>query len=165
MQARFDPVQFCANIEKYRITVSLVVPPVLVVLARHEGVFRDMFKSAICELIYTFESGGQVWFKYFDVAMLWRSACRCRFSDSSENHCRLNHTLLVWPCTCHLQKVRERLRSKRKMASHFDIIQGRLIWGIPYRYSTDNIFIVMLRIRFNGNITDYTSSARSRLPA
>ncbi|KAJ3574536.1 hypothetical protein NP233_g1706 [Leucocoprinus birnbaumii] len=32
---RFDPVQFCANIERYRINVALVVPPVLVVLARH----------------------------------------------------------------------------------------------------------------------------------
>lgn len=32
---RFDPVQFCANIEKYKINIALVVPPVLVVLARH----------------------------------------------------------------------------------------------------------------------------------
>jgi acyl-CoA synthetase (AMP-forming)/AMP-acid ligase II len=31
---RFDPVQFLANIQKYRITSSLIVPPVLVVLAR-----------------------------------------------------------------------------------------------------------------------------------
>jgi len=35
---RFDPVQFCAIIEKYRVTVSFIVPPVLVVLARHPGV-------------------------------------------------------------------------------------------------------------------------------
>jgi len=34
---RFDPVQFCANIQKYKITVSLIVPPVLVLMARHPG--------------------------------------------------------------------------------------------------------------------------------
>ena len=33
----FDPVQFCANIERYRVNRSLIVPPVLVVLARHPG--------------------------------------------------------------------------------------------------------------------------------
>ncbi|KAJ6495728.1 AMP binding protein [Mycena vitilis] len=32
---RFDPEQFCAAVEKYRISISLIVPPVLVVLARH----------------------------------------------------------------------------------------------------------------------------------
>ncbi|KAF6760204.1 AMP binding protein [Ephemerocybe angulata] len=31
---RFDPVQFLANIQKYKITNSLIVPPVLVVLSR-----------------------------------------------------------------------------------------------------------------------------------
>ncbi|KAJ7109643.1 AMP binding protein [Mycena crocata] len=35
IQPRFEPVAFCANIEKYRATLSLIVPPVLVVLARH----------------------------------------------------------------------------------------------------------------------------------
>jgi len=39
---RFDPVQFCANIEKYMVTVAFIVPPVLVVLARHPGM-RDFF--------------------------------------------------------------------------------------------------------------------------
>lgn len=37
IMARFDPVQFCANIERYKITHSLIVPPVLVVLNRHPG--------------------------------------------------------------------------------------------------------------------------------
>ncbi|KAG7091030.1 hypothetical protein E1B28_010091 [Marasmius oreades] len=37
IQQRFEPVQFCANVEKYKITLALVVPPVLVLLARHEG--------------------------------------------------------------------------------------------------------------------------------
>ena len=34
---RFDPVQFCANIERYKIRRAFVVPPVLVVLSRHPG--------------------------------------------------------------------------------------------------------------------------------
>ncbi|RDB25423.1 putative 4-coumarate--CoA ligase 1 [Hypsizygus marmoreus] len=38
IQTRFDPTQFCANIEKFKITVAMVVPPVLVVLARHPAV-------------------------------------------------------------------------------------------------------------------------------
>jgi len=37
IMARFDPVQFCANIEKYKITIAMIVPPVLVVFARHPG--------------------------------------------------------------------------------------------------------------------------------
>ncbi|KAJ6582989.1 AMP binding protein [Mycena vulgaris] len=35
IQQRFEPVEFCANIEKYKISYSLIVPPILVVLARH----------------------------------------------------------------------------------------------------------------------------------
>ncbi|KAJ7214390.1 AMP binding protein [Mycena pura] len=35
IQARFDPIEFCANIEKYRVIFSYLVPPMLVVLARH----------------------------------------------------------------------------------------------------------------------------------
>ncbi|KAG6836556.1 hypothetical protein H0H93_006783 [Arthromyces matolae] len=35
---RFDPETFCANIEKFKITMTMVVPPVLVVLARHPAV-------------------------------------------------------------------------------------------------------------------------------
>lgn len=41
---RFDPVQFCANIERYKINRALVVPPVLVVLARHPGT-RSILES------------------------------------------------------------------------------------------------------------------------
>ena len=37
---RFDPVQFCANIERYKIQRAFVVPPVLVVLARHPGTWN-----------------------------------------------------------------------------------------------------------------------------
>ncbi|KAF9038747.1 hypothetical protein BJ165DRAFT_1553573 [Panaeolus papilionaceus] len=36
IMTRFDPLQFC---EKYKITISLIVPPVMVVLARHPGTF------------------------------------------------------------------------------------------------------------------------------
>ncbi|KAJ7832066.1 AMP binding protein [Mycena olivaceomarginata] len=35
IQPRFEPNEFCANVEKYKITHSLIVPPILVVLARH----------------------------------------------------------------------------------------------------------------------------------
>ncbi|KAF8178582.1 AMP binding protein [Mycena galopus ATCC 62051] len=38
IQTKFEPVQFCSVIERFRITHSLVVPPVLVVLARHPAV-------------------------------------------------------------------------------------------------------------------------------
>jgi acyl-coenzyme A synthetase/AMP-(fatty) acid ligase len=46
IMARFDPVQFCANIEKYNITIALIVPPVLVVLARHPGEY--VYTSRSC---------------------------------------------------------------------------------------------------------------------
>jgi len=35
---RFDPDAFCATIEKYKVTVALIVPPILVVLSRHPAV-------------------------------------------------------------------------------------------------------------------------------
>ncbi|KAF7360140.1 4-coumarate--CoA ligase-like 7 [Mycena venus] len=35
IQPRFEPTEFCANIEKYKVTHGLIVPPILVVLARH----------------------------------------------------------------------------------------------------------------------------------
>ncbi|KAJ7829703.1 AMP binding protein [Mycena leptocephala] len=38
IQTRFEPVSFCANIEKYKIAFAFIVPPVLVVLARHPAV-------------------------------------------------------------------------------------------------------------------------------
>ncbi|KAK0498257.1 AMP binding protein [Armillaria luteobubalina] len=40
---RFDPVQFCSNIQKYKIPVVLVVPPVLVFLSRHPVVQKFDF--------------------------------------------------------------------------------------------------------------------------
>lgn len=49
---RFDPVQFCANVERYKATVALVVPPVLVVLARHPGKSTLYFYSRNCTLFY-----------------------------------------------------------------------------------------------------------------
>ncbi|KAJ3998734.1 AMP binding protein [Lentinula boryana] len=49
----FDPVKFCESIQRYKITVTLIVPPVLVVMARHECVhqydmsnLRIMFSGA-----------------------------------------------------------------------------------------------------------------------
>ena len=34
---RFDPEVFCRVIEQYKITFAYIVPPILVVLARHPG--------------------------------------------------------------------------------------------------------------------------------
>jgi acyl-CoA synthetase (AMP-forming)/AMP-acid ligase II len=48
---RFDPVQFCANIEKYRVTIAFIVPPVLVVLARHPAV--DQYDLSSIRMIFS----------------------------------------------------------------------------------------------------------------
>jgi 4-coumarate--CoA ligase len=48
---RFDPVQYCANVEKYGITLSLLVPPVLVVLARHPAV--DQYDLSSLKWLYS----------------------------------------------------------------------------------------------------------------
>ncbi|KAF9268693.1 AMP binding protein [Marasmius fiardii PR-910] len=45
IQQRFEPVQFCANIERHKITLALIVPPVLVLLARHEAVEKYNLSS------------------------------------------------------------------------------------------------------------------------
>jgi hypothetical protein len=34
---RFDPDQFCQVIERYRVTVGFIVPPILLALAHHPG--------------------------------------------------------------------------------------------------------------------------------
>lgn len=36
---KFDPVEFCSNIEKYSITGALVVPPILLGLTHHPGMY------------------------------------------------------------------------------------------------------------------------------
>lgn len=36
----FDPIRFCVAVEKYRITAVLIVPPVLLAIARHPGVYN-----------------------------------------------------------------------------------------------------------------------------
>ncbi|KAF7319145.1 AMP binding protein [Mycena chlorophos] len=38
IQTRFEPVEFCRNIERYHVAFAFLVPPVLVVLARHPAV-------------------------------------------------------------------------------------------------------------------------------
>jgi hypothetical protein len=40
IQPQFDPVQFCAAIERFKVSFAFIVPPVLVVLARHSGIFH-----------------------------------------------------------------------------------------------------------------------------
>ncbi|EAU91467.1 AMP binding protein [Coprinopsis cinerea okayama7 len=51
IMSRFDPVQFCANIEKYKITMALIVPPVLVVLSRHPAV--DEYDVSTLEVLFS----------------------------------------------------------------------------------------------------------------
>ncbi|KAJ4471616.1 AMP binding protein [Lentinula aciculospora] len=53
VMAHFDPVKFCAAIPRYKVTIALIVPPVLVVMARHDCVqqydmssLRVMFSGA-----------------------------------------------------------------------------------------------------------------------
>ncbi|KAG9220628.1 hypothetical protein CCMSSC00406_0003727 [Pleurotus cornucopiae] len=41
IQTKFDPVAFCENIARYRVTASLIVPPILVVLSRHPAVEKN----------------------------------------------------------------------------------------------------------------------------
>ncbi|KAF8345975.1 AMP binding protein [Amanita rubescens] len=51
IQQRFDPVQFCANVEKYKIAIALVVPPVLVLLSRHPIV--DKYDMSSLEVLFS----------------------------------------------------------------------------------------------------------------
>ncbi|KAF8633434.1 hypothetical protein AX17_004604 [Amanita inopinata Kibby_2008] len=51
IQTRFDPVEFCANIERYKITISMIVPPVLVVIARHPAV--DKYDMSSLEALFS----------------------------------------------------------------------------------------------------------------
>ncbi|KAJ7897502.1 hypothetical protein B0H13DRAFT_2337846 [Mycena leptocephala] len=41
IQPQFDPVQFCAAIERFKVSFAFIVPPVLVILARHSAVDQD----------------------------------------------------------------------------------------------------------------------------
>ncbi|KAJ7594131.1 AMP binding protein [Mycena floridula] len=45
IQTRFEPDQFCANIERYKITSTFIVPPILVVLARHPAAAKHDMTS------------------------------------------------------------------------------------------------------------------------
>lgn len=51
IQTRFEPESFCANIEKYKVAYSFVVPPVLVVLARHPGMDSTFLLFCRTELV------------------------------------------------------------------------------------------------------------------
>ncbi|KAG6920170.1 hypothetical protein DXG01_004938 [Tephrocybe rancida] len=48
---RFDPTRFCAHIERFKITTALIVPPVLVVLARHPAV--DTYDVSSLESLFS----------------------------------------------------------------------------------------------------------------
>lgn len=51
VQNRFDAIKFCQNIQTYKITVAMVVPPILVVLARHPGV--DQYDLSTLKLVFS----------------------------------------------------------------------------------------------------------------
>ncbi|KAJ7125064.1 AMP binding protein [Mycena epipterygia] len=51
IQRQFDPVKFCAMIQQYRVTISLIVPPVLVILARHPAV--DEYNLSSLEVLFS----------------------------------------------------------------------------------------------------------------
>jgi acyl-coenzyme A synthetase/AMP-(fatty) acid ligase len=57
IQSGFDPEKFCASIEKYKVTIALAVPPVLVVLARHPGQFCSI---VLYSLLRNHDSGRQI---------------------------------------------------------------------------------------------------------
>ncbi|KAF9073171.1 AMP binding protein [Rhodocollybia butyracea] len=48
---RFDPEQYCMNVEKFNITMAMVVPPVLVVLSRHPAV--DKYDLSSLKWVYS----------------------------------------------------------------------------------------------------------------
>ena len=50
--AGFDPMRFCEAIERYKATVLLLVPPMLVVLARHNGTYPtpDVFLGSFLNI-------------------------------------------------------------------------------------------------------------------
>lgn len=43
--SKFDPELFCSSIEKYKITLSAIVPPILVVFLHHPAVTKYNMKS------------------------------------------------------------------------------------------------------------------------
>ena len=45
LMGHFDPENFCAYTQRYKATISLVVPPVLVVLARHPGMYTFAYNK------------------------------------------------------------------------------------------------------------------------
>ncbi|KAJ7072621.1 AMP binding protein [Mycena amicta] len=57
IQKRFDPVQFCAAVQRYRITACLLAPPVLVVLSRHEASGRTSPSTQVKTRLLSKRSG------------------------------------------------------------------------------------------------------------
>lgn len=48
VMSKFDPELFCASIQKYKVTLSLVVPPMLLVLGRHPGMTTFASSKLYC---------------------------------------------------------------------------------------------------------------------
>jgi acyl-CoA synthetase (AMP-forming)/AMP-acid ligase II len=68
-QQRFDPDQFCAAVQKYKITACLVAPPVLVVLAKHPGWFAYFCRRSVDAAR---SSGRPTRSLELDASVLWR---------------------------------------------------------------------------------------------
>ncbi|KAJ7782751.1 AMP binding protein [Mycena metata] len=51
VQTRFEPETFCAVIQRYKVTHALVVPPVLVILARHPAV--DKYDLSSLQILFS----------------------------------------------------------------------------------------------------------------
>ena len=45
--SRFDPEIFCASVEKYKVTMAGVVPPILVVLLQHPAAEKYSLRSLV----------------------------------------------------------------------------------------------------------------------
>ena len=44
---KFDPTDFCRNIETYHITTSLIVPPILLELVHHPGMYSCTYTGCL----------------------------------------------------------------------------------------------------------------------
>lgn len=47
IMSKFDPELYCASIQKYKVTLSLVVPPMLLVLGRHPGMASSTSSTSL----------------------------------------------------------------------------------------------------------------------
>ncbi|GJJ12620.1 hypothetical protein Clacol_006863 [Clathrus columnatus] len=51
IMSQFNPVDFCANVERYKVTAALIVPPILVVLANHPA--PDKYNMQTLDVLFS----------------------------------------------------------------------------------------------------------------